>query len=106
MFKNFYKKNKKGYSGFWIFKKYLGVSNMSKKVYCSRCKSIGEVKGFFKNISTIDCYNDGNKKTIVENTNLDWYEEPKSHDILERKPADINKSNNCPWFEAKEVDKK
>ena len=98
---SFYKRENKNYSGFWIFKKFRGVSNMAKKVYCSKCESIDGAKGMFGSVSTINCVNDNNKKEIIENTNLDWFEEPKAYFVYDKKPAEINKSNNCPWFSAK-----
>jgi hypothetical protein len=100
---NFYKRNYKKYSGFWIFKKYKGEYQMAKKVYCSRCECVEGSKGMFGGASKINCVNSKNVKTVVENTNLDWYEEPLSSTTYDKKPAEINKNNDCAWYIAKEA---
>jgi hypothetical protein len=92
----------KTYSGFWKFKKYYGVLKMAQKVYCSKCKSIEGAKSIFGDTSKIKCGNSNNMKKVVEETNILWYEEPKSWTEYDKQPSEINKNNNCPWFEAKE----
>jgi hypothetical protein len=100
---NFYKRNYKKYSGCWIFKKYKGEKLMAKKVYCSRCECIEGSKGMLGGTSKINCSNSKNVRTVVEDTNLNWYEEPKSFTTYDKKPAEINKNNDCSWFIAKGV---
>lgn len=64
-------------------------------IYCINCKYIDD-SACNKTYSL--CYSPNNFKEEIINT---WYKEVKN-EIFLNTPANINKNNNCKWFEEKE----
>lgn len=69
---------------------------MENEIYCSKCKYIFryEINGLF---ISYDCKHPNNITEIEENN---WYHKYTS-EIYKNIPENINKNNDCKWYEMK-----
>lgn len=71
------------------------------KIYCQQCRYIGQYSyatmGIPKPGEPQHMYCSHNKNIICESFNT-WFQNVKNVEY-EKRPSEINKNNNCAWFE-------